>query len=154
MMSRIFQTLYYWNLCHCFSFSLIKPILSLLLLLLLWLTQSSSARLPELYTRTYARAKQQTVVKAEQGLTEVWQQLLLFPFVDIYTINCSVTTFLMGKGKVYIIHIYFQIAMFLKTGVYLYIYQAYIVDMLIFSHEFVMVYNKIQHIYCNFQLPH
>ena len=49
----------------------------------------------------------------------------------------------MGKGKVYIIHIYFQIAMFLKTGVYLYIYQAYIVDMLIFSHEFVMVYNKI-----------
>ena len=55
----------------------------------------------------------------------------------------------MGKGKVYIIHIYFQIANFLKTGVYLYIYQAYI-NMLIFSHEFVMVYNKIQHIILQF----
>ena len=56
----------------------------------------------------------------KQRLWKFWPQLWRFPFEKMSPKSLFIlsTPFLMEKEKVYIFHIYFQIAMFLKTGVY------------------------------------
>ena len=56
----------------------------------------------------------------KQRLWKFWPQLWYFPFEIMSPKSLFIlsTTFLVEKEKVYIFHIYFQIAMFLKTGVY------------------------------------